>query len=153
MKVTDSQQRGNWGEQFIAEQLTSQGCFVRHVTQGHDSGVDLYCESVEHGIPFLHFWCQIKTSKNYNRKREKMSIKPRLNHREYWLKQPVPVYIFMVPDARPAASFPYFICRAFDFHNGDTITSFRKVSNQSDLSLFLKENLPFDTYLWGIQIG
>ena len=64
MKITDQQLKGNWAEQYIAAQLSSQGCLIRHVTQGHDSGIDLYCEKVKDGIPYLHFWCQIKTKKN-----------------------------------------------------------------------------------------
>lgn len=66
MSFTDNQLKGNWGEQYIAAQLSSQGCLIRHVTQGHDSGIDLYCEKIINGEPLLHFWVQVKTSKKWD---------------------------------------------------------------------------------------
>jgi len=53
MAITDNQLKGNWGEQYVASQLALEGCFIRHVTQGHDSGIDLYCEIIKDGTPFL----------------------------------------------------------------------------------------------------
>lgn len=76
MTITDNQLKGNWGEQYIAANLAAQGCFIRHVTQGHDSGIDLYCETVKDKTPFLHFWCQIKTKKNIIRSVNNMHLNP-----------------------------------------------------------------------------
>jgi len=61
MSFGNNQLKGNWGEQYIASRLTSCDCLVRHVPQGHDSGIDLYCESIKNGNPFLHFFVQVKT--------------------------------------------------------------------------------------------
>src|SRR5678810_39760 len=59
-QFTDAQLKGNWAEQHVAALLSSAGCLVRHVHQGHDSGIDLYCEKITQGTPHLHFWVQVK---------------------------------------------------------------------------------------------
>ena len=74
MTITDEQLKGNWAEQYIASELASQDCFIRRVTQGHDYGIDLYCETVKDNKPFLHFWCQIKTRKRLKGKRKQISF-------------------------------------------------------------------------------
>lgn len=155
MSFTDNQLKGNWGEQFIASQLSSQGCLIRHVTQGHDSGIDLYCEKIINGKPLLHFWVQVKTSKKWNVDKIFVTFTPNDNHIKYWLKQPIPVYIFLVPDKRDNVAFPYYICRAFDypFTLGKNINSFKKITSDSDLSFFLDNFLVGDIYLWGLKDG
>ncbi len=156
MVITDNQLKGNWAEQYIAAELASQGCFVRHVTQGHDSGIDLYCESTKNGTPFLHFECQIKTKKRWKGRKEAVSYKPEKQHIEYWLKQPVPVYIFLVPDLRDKSNhrIPYYICRAFDSQNGvNKIYSFAKVDSVQDLKEFLNKHLSVDTLFWELKDG
>lgn len=150
--ITDNQLKGNWGEQYIAANLAAQGCFIRHVTQGHDSGIDLYCETVKDNTPFLHFWCQIKTSKDYNEKREQHSFTEK-KHKEYWLIQPIPVFIFLVPDLRDGTNIPYYICRAFDLRHNGTINSFAKIESSKDLSKFLNEDLVFETLKWELKEG
>jgi len=154
MTITDNQLKGNWGEQYIAANLSSQGCFVRHVTQGRDTGIDLYCETVKNNKPFLHFWCQIKTSKKYKGKRKQISFKPKKKeHKEYWLAQPVPVFIFIVPDLRDEPNVPYYICRAFDLSKKERINSFIKIEPPEDLSTFLNEWLLSETFLWELKDG
>ena len=156
MTITDNQLKGNWGEQYIAANLSSQGCFVRHVTQGRDTGIDLYCETVKNNKPFLHFWCQIKTSKKYKGKREQISFKPeKKEHKEYWLAQPVPVFIFIVPDLRDEPNVPYYIFKALDLSKGRKINSFKKIKTPKDLSTFLNEDqgLAFQTFLWELKDG
>ena len=153
MTITDEQLKGNWGEQFIAANLAAQGCFIRHVTQGHDSGIDLYCETVKNNIPFLHFWCQVKTSKKYYGKNENVSYTPIKKHREYWLTQPVPVFIFLVPDLRDEKNIPYYICRAFDLRYNETINSFSKIESSEDVSKFLNELLALETLKWELKDG
>jgi len=64
MSFTDNQLKGNWAEQYIAHRLAAEDCLVRHVSQGQDSGIDLYCEKLgedQNGkkVPYLHFWCQM----------------------------------------------------------------------------------------------
>ncbi len=95
-------------------------CFVREVTEGTDVGIDLYCESVHQQEPFLHFWIQVKSGEIQPKKG-----KPRLKinsdgtqarwsfeakHLLYWSRQPVPVFVFLVPPAgHTFASFFYVI--------------------------------------------
>ena len=155
MTITDNQLKGNWGEQYIAANLSSQGCFVRYVSQGNDTGVDLYCETIRDNEPFLHFWCQIKTSKNYKGKSEQISFKPKKEHKKYWLKQPVPVFIFLVPDLRDEPNTPYYICSAFDLLKKERINSFIKIESPKDLSTFLNEDqgLALETFLWELKDG
>ena len=154
MTITDEQLKGNWAEQYIASNLASQGCFIRRVTQGHDSGIDLYCETVKDNIPFLYFWCQVKTSKKWKGKRKQLSFKPeKKQHKEYWLKQPVPVFIFLVPDLRDEFNIPYYICRAFDLLSNKKIKSFLKIESPKDLSTFLNGHLVSETFRWELKDG
>ncbi|HEC68513.1 MAG TPA: hypothetical protein ENI35_06900 [Candidatus Desulfofervidus auxilii] len=53
---------GNMGEHLIASML-SQHCIVRDVSQGKDTGIDLYCEILKKDSLelTLHFFCQVKT--------------------------------------------------------------------------------------------
>ncbi|MBU0712906.1 DUF4365 domain-containing protein [bacterium] len=114
--IKDEQLKGNWGEQYIASRLSSCGCLIRHVPQGHDTGIDLYCEKVENNIPFLHFWCQVKTSKKWKGIRGTISFHPNKNHVNYWLKQPVPVLLFLIPDQRENNDYtPFYLFSAFHY--------------------------------------
>ena len=56
MAITPNQLKGNWGEDYTASNLADNNVFVRCVTQGRDTGIDLYCETIKEGEPFLHFW-------------------------------------------------------------------------------------------------
>ncbi len=82
---------GNMGEHLIASTL-SQYCIVRDVSQGNDTGIDLYCEILkEDSLELtLHFFCQIKT---YKRHINESEIKKNI---DYWAEQPVPVFLFLV---------------------------------------------------------
>lgn len=152
MTITDEQLKGNWGEQYIASNLASQGCFVRHVTQGHDSGIDLYCETIKDGNPFLHFWCQVKTSNRWNGEEEQVTCPTaKKEHKEYWLNQPVPVFIFLVPDLRDTP--PYYICSAFNYLFGNSIQSIPKIRSADDLLRFLNQDLILNTLLWELKDG
>lgn len=82
---------GNMGEHLIALKL-SEYCIVRDVSQGNDTGIDLYCEILKEGSLelSLHFFCQIKTYKKHINQSE---IKKNI---DYWANQPVPVFLFLV---------------------------------------------------------
>lgn len=156
MTLTDSQLKGNWGEQFIASELAAKGCLVRHVTQGHDTGVDLYCETTWNGSPFLHFWCQVKTRKILGR-RKTYSYKPpkkEQRHIAYWVKQPVPVFIFVVPSflRDQQISKPYYICTPLQIKNG-AMLSFLKVGNTNTLHRFLYDSLVDMSQQWAAKDG
>jgi hypothetical protein len=55
--------KANYGVALVMEKFSA-GCLVRPVAAGTDVGVDLYCESVAEGKPFLHFWVQVKLCTN-----------------------------------------------------------------------------------------
>ena len=52
--------KGNQAELRVAAWL-SQRCYVRPVSGGTDTGIDLYCENLDLDLaePFLHFWVQV----------------------------------------------------------------------------------------------
>lgn len=153
MVFTDAQLKGNWAEQYIAEQLSKSGCLIRHVTQGHDSGIDLYCETTENGEPFLHFWCQIKTKNRWKGKIKQLKYSERKKTIKYWLKQPIPVLIFLIPDLRNEPIIPFYICNPLEFLFEKSIKSFIKIKNQKDLSQFLYNDLKILTYIWELKDG
>jgi hypothetical protein len=150
--ITDNQLKGNWGEQFIVAELASQGCLVRYVPQGHDSGIDLYCEATWQGIPWLHFWCQVKTSQEWKGAEESVTESFKRRDIDYWLKQPIPVFIFLVPDVRDKRMFPYYVCSPLNIKNGST-TSFLKIENRRNLFRFLHDHLVTMTHEWDLRRG
>lgn len=91
-KATKSLISGNRGEAFVSFVL-SRYCLVRPVASGTDIGIDLYCESILGDTPSTHFWVQVKTFKV---KRKSITIEN--NYLEYWMRQPVPSFIFIVHD-------------------------------------------------------
>lgn len=156
MVMTDSQLKGNWAEQYISARLAERGCLVRHVPQGHDIGIDLYCETIEKHTPFLHFWCQIKTSKKWKGEKEKISFSSNEREKLYWIKQPVPVFVFLVPDLRDESTgtfIPFYICRTDLREDERKIYSYIKIKSSSDLSDFLSKKLPLLYYLWELREG
>lgn len=98
--ITNKQLKGNFAENLVAEWI-SRVCLVRPVAVGTDIGIDLYCESIVKNNPYLHFWVQVKAIgkkdiKNRNGV-EFASYKFKRSHLEYWARQPIPVYAFLVP--------------------------------------------------------
>lgn len=154
MTITDNQLKGNWGEDYITSNLAAKDCFVRRVTQGRDTGIDLYCETIKNGEPFLHFWCQVKTKKKWSGDEKEVSIDPSdiEKYKEYWLRQPVPAFIFCVPDKRDQNP-PYYICSAFDYWMLNSKKSFLKIEYPENLLTFLNEYLPIQTFLWDLKNG
>ena len=98
--VNQNRLKGNHAEALVAAWL-SRTCLVRPVADGTDVGVDLYCESVLDGQPFLHFWAQIKAIPLANIRTEGersiASYRFERKHLDYWDRQPIPVYAFLVP--------------------------------------------------------
>lgn len=82
---------GNAGEHLIGFKL-SPYCIVRSVSQGRDTGIDLYCEILKRNslALSLHFFCQVKTTK------DPISPSEFENHFDYWGNQPVPVFLFHI---------------------------------------------------------
>jgi len=106
--VHESRLKGNYGASVVMARLSSE-CLVRPVAVDTDVGLDIYCETVVEGQPFLHFWlqvkagnqCQVDSSSTY------ASCRFQLDHIEYWARQPVPVFAALVPTAWPAQSEPH----------------------------------------------
>jgi hypothetical protein len=87
---------GNYGSNFVAHTL-SKICLVRPVAEGTDIGIDLYCETIEEGQGFLHFWAQVKCGTQIKiKKNGKASCRFKVDHLRYWNRQPVPVFAFYI---------------------------------------------------------
>jgi hypothetical protein len=145
---------GNWGEQYVAERLAHADCLVRHVPQGRDAGIDLYCESVVDEKPFLHFWVQIKTGDSYISKIQDRGFPTSVftpDEMEYWSKQVVPVLIAVVtgPNVNPRIVHIYCPLFGSDTH----LLSIRRIENEDDWKAFVHDDLPHLMYLWGVKDG
>ena len=92
--------KGNYA-QALASTWLSRMCLIRPVAEGTDIGIDLYCESIVDGVPYVHFWVQVKAIPSSSIKVEGeqriagYSFDKR--HLEYWDRQPIPVYALLVP--------------------------------------------------------
>lgn len=110
--VDTNRLRGNYA-QAVATAWLSRMCLVRPVADGTDIGIDLYCESILEGTPYLHFWVQVKAvpaaSITVRDGKRTAAYSFERRHLEYWDRQPIPVYAFLVPlDTWPPAE-PDFI--------------------------------------------
>jgi hypothetical protein len=153
MSFTENQLAVNWGEQYVAAYLARAGCLVRHVPQGCDSGIDLYCETTVQGTPFLHFWCQVKTSSSFRSAAPNASIRLAQKLFAYFRKQPIPVVVILVPH-KPDSNPPIFICSPRDIIQGSrTLISALKIKNLSGLQAFLRDQLVEETFVWELSHG
>ena len=151
MTFSDNQLKGNWGEQHVAERLASCGCLVRHVPQGHDSGIDLYCESTHDGRPFLHFWGQVKVSQGFDSAADQQSYSASQDELAYWLGPPIPTFLFLIPDKRGEQP-PIFLCSPL-IRTNNSLASFTKLSTFQELANFLRDGLPYWTFIWELHHG
>jgi hypothetical protein len=105
--VDQNRLKGNFAEACVCARLSSE-CLVRPVAAGTDVGVDLYCETVEEGSPFLHFWVQVKAGAQcvLTADRSSGSCSFSVGHLEYWYRQPVPVFAALVPVNWPVTEEP-----------------------------------------------
>ena len=84
----------------------SRSCLVRPVATDTDMGVDLYCESVQKlratQRPFLHFWVQVKSGEQIKvaPDRETATIRVTWADLGYWRRQPLPIFLFLVPPGK-----------------------------------------------------
>lgn len=110
MPVIDQNRlKGNYGAAYVTSLLSSE-CLVRPVAIDTDVGVDLYCETVEEELPFLHFWVQVKAGQeqiNILANGEGASCTFEVDHLRYWYRQPVPVYVALVPLEWPVVDVPH----------------------------------------------
>lgn len=153
--------KGNYA-QALATTWLSRMCLVRPVAEGTDIGIDLYCESIVDGVPYLHFWVQIKaiTSSSIRVEGEERIARYSFDkrHLEYWDRQPIPVYALLVPiDSWPPnepdeifgvrvteelvrGGLP--ITNSVTYHTKDR---FERDSLDDDLRKFITEIVPWDT--------
>lgn len=160
-KVKRDQLRGNYAEHYVATFL-SETCLIRQVSSGTDIGIDLYCEAIENEIPYKHFWVQVKAINNSKIKNKngikiaKYSFKK--SDLEYWAKQPIPVYAFLVPvlDWPPADPEIVFGIRLSEYiiRNGipeqghitlSTENGFEKDTRTKDLINFIRKIVSWDS--------
>lgn len=106
--VDENRLKGNYGAAYVALRLSSEECLVRTVPSDTDVGVDLFCESVDGEEPFLHFWVQVKTGSQCKVAENDLSASCSLDrkHLSYWYRQPVPVFVALVPTQWPVHSDP-----------------------------------------------
>jgi len=105
--VDQNRLKGNYGAALVSLRLSSE-CLVRPVAADTDVGVDLYCESVDEGTPFLHFWVQVKTGGQCRTSTDGTSASCNFDtkHLRYWERQPVPVFAALVPCEWPVSTEP-----------------------------------------------
>jgi hypothetical protein len=98
IRVDENRLIGNFGSSYVAAKLSSD-CLVRPVAADTDIGIDLYCETVVEGEPYLHFWMQVKTGKQCREQKDSSfaTCAFKVKHLRYWKNQPVPVFAALVP--------------------------------------------------------
>ena len=170
MPVVDTNRlKGNYAQAVVSAWL-SRACLVRPVAEGTDIGIDLYCESVLEGQPFLHFWAQVKA---IPRDRVTMiegqavaSYAFETKHLAYWDRQPIPVYAFLVPvpdwpPGQPQVVYGVRITEAL-VRNGLPSTAsltlsssegFELATIDADLRQFVTEIVPWDTSILLLKRG
>jgi hypothetical protein len=105
--VDTNRLKGNFGAAYVSACLSSE-CLVRPVAAETDVGIDLYCETIENGSPFLHFWVQVKAGAQCRICQDQSSAACSfdISHLSYWYRQPVPVFAALVPVDWPVAENP-----------------------------------------------
>jgi hypothetical protein len=115
--VPESRLKGNYGASVLMARLSAE-CLVRQVAADTDVGIDLYCETVSEGQPFLHFWLQVRAGKQCKIESGGNNATCRFSRDEltYWSRQPVPVFAALVPtvDCRNTAGFVNIISQALE---------------------------------------
>lgn len=167
--VDTNRLKGNYASNLVSLWL-SKICLVRPVAEGTDIGIDLFCESLAENTPFGHFWVQVKTipmgniSKGSEGQVAWFDFETR--HLQYWQRQPIPVYVFLVPIDTWPATFPkeiFVICMSrYLIRSGvpkqATIRiksdgSFEYDILDEDLKLFITKIVPWDTQALLLQQG
>ena len=153
--------KGNYA-QNLASTWLSWMCLVRPVAEGTDIGIDLYCESIVDGVPYLHFWVQVKAIPSSSIRVEGEERTARYSfdrrHLEYWDRQPIPVYALLVPvdSWPPTEPDVVFLVRVTeelvkgDLPDTNSITYHTKVGFERDslddeLREFVTNIVPWDT--------
>lgn len=106
-KVDENRLKGNYAAAYVTSRLASK-CLVRTVSGDTDVGIDLYCETVQEGLPFIHYWLQVKSGNQckVSKDRSYASCTFDIQHLLYWSRQPVPVFVALVPVDWPVEQDP-----------------------------------------------
>ena len=153
--------KGNYA-QVLASTWLSRMCLVRPVAEDSDIGIDLYCESIVEAVPYLHFWVQVKAIPSSAIRIEGHERIARYSfdkkHLEYWGRQPIPVYAFLVPvdSWPPNETDAIFVIRVTeelvkgDVPSAGSITyhtkdGFERDSLDDELRKFVTDIVPWDT--------
>ncbi len=163
--VDENRLKGNYGAAYVAARLSSE-CLVRPVAAETDVGVDLYCETVESGIPFLHFWMQVKAGAQCRVTEDGSSASCSfpIEKLEYWSRQPVPVFAALVPVEWPVTEDPpifivditsQLLFNELPHNNSITLTSdyVLRPNNRDDVRRFLTEFVPITTARLACKYG
>lgn len=164
--IDENRAKGNYGV-FLAASKLSKFCLVRPVTEGTDQGIDLYCESFETAFkgdrPFLHFWVQVKTTKAIQENENEASFSFDVGHLDYWKRQPVPVFVFLVPivslDSKEPSKIYVIDFTRHILENKQcpqkycTLKSTFCIQNDDDLERFISELVLIDSALLKIREG
>ena len=161
--------KGNYAE-ALAMAWLSRKCLVRPVADGTDIGIDLFCEAIVDHVPYLHFWVQVKVIPRASLTIQGGATTARYSfdkkHLEYWNRQPIPVYAFLVPldswpPVEPDAIYGVSVTRKL-VENGlptrDSVTyrttdSFGRDSLDEDLHDFVTMIVPWDTSVLLLKRG
>ncbi|MCD4700103.1 MAG: DUF4365 domain-containing protein, partial [Phycisphaerae bacterium] len=144
--------KGNQAAFLVASWLSRQ-CLVRPVTEGTDVGIDLFCETVERTSqePFLHFWVQVKSGKQIRLCGERAQCSFDCRHIGYWVRQPVPVYAFLLSEDQLQQFDKVFVIsfvRKKTLGREVSITECKKKSLTSDLVYYTSGEISnLDTFV------
>lgn len=158
VQVSDNIRIGNYGVSLATFKL-SKYCFVRQVTEGTDIGVDLYCESFQDSMPFLHFWVQVKAGRDKTIKispdKSSGSYSFTSEHLRYWSRQPVPVFAFLISTEIDLGEDNYalyiiditgeILKKGIPRTKTKTLKSSFLIKNDKDMEKFIFEYIPYVT--------
>lgn len=159
--VDENRLKGNYAENQVSAWLSSH-CLIRPVAEGTDIGIDLYCESIIKSKPHMHFWVQVKAinEKQIRNKKgeEEAWFDFDVKHLQYWLNQPIPVYVFLVPIKKWPPSKPekIFVIRVSEHlvKHGIKQKSFQRLTSDGyfeieiiddEINEFISKIVPLDS--------
>src|SRR5207245_2682063 len=103
------------------------------------------------GNPFLHFWCQVKVSQGLDPASASQSYSASDDELAYWLSQPIPTFLCLVPDRRGEQP-PIYLCSPL-VRTNNSMASLTKLSTFQELKDFLRDSLPYWTFIWELHHG
>jgi hypothetical protein len=103
-RVLRDKLEGLAADYYVATLMAENGCLVRIVTEDSTTGTSLHCETDINSRgkrePFRHFWIHVRTGDRVSviDPGKQASCLFNVRELEYWARQPVPVYAFLIPD-------------------------------------------------------